>query len=73
MNTEPPEYLAEHVHDAMAKDPRLNELGITVTISGDKAFLTGDVATDERRVAAGEIAAELLPDHELHNDIAVVA
>ena len=67
---EPPEYLAEHVSDALAE--RLSELGIQVTISGDKAFLAGDVATADRRDAVGEIAAELLPDHDVHNHVTVV-
>ena len=69
---EPAEYLSEHVQDALARDPRLNELGVTVTISADKAFLTGDVATDVRRDAVGAVAAELLPDHEVHNHVTVV-
>ena len=67
---EPPEYLAEHVQDALAD--RLSELGIQVTISGDNAFVAGDVATDARREAVGQLAAELLPDHEVHNHVKVV-
>jgi osmotically-inducible protein OsmY len=70
--TEPVEYLAEHVHAAFASDPRVSELGIQVTISGDKVFLSGDVATEERRDAVADVAAELLPDHEVHNHVAVV-
>ena len=69
VTTEPPEYLAEHVHDALARE---NELGIRVTVTGDKAFLTGDVATDERREVAGRVASEVLPDHDVHNHISVV-
>src|SRR5437867_534347 len=34
VTSEPSEYLAEHVVDALARDPRLNELGLHVTISG---------------------------------------
>jgi len=69
---EPPEYVAEHVQAALSADPRINELGIEVTVSGVKVFLTGDVATDARRDAIGEVAAELLPDHEVHNHVTVV-
>jgi osmotically-inducible protein OsmY len=69
---EPPDYVAEHVHEAMAHDPRLNELGIRVTISGEKAFLTGDVATEARKDAAGDVATEALPGYEVHNHVAVV-
>ena len=72
MTSEPSEYLAEHVLDALAHDPRLNELGLHVTISGGKAFIDGDVATEARRDAAGAVARELLPDHELHNNVRVV-
>jgi osmotically-inducible protein OsmY len=72
VSTEPSEYLSEHVQDALARDPRLNELGLRITITGDKAFLSGDVATAERRDAAGAVAAELLPDHHVHNQVNVV-
>jgi osmotically-inducible protein OsmY len=71
-NDEPAEYLSEHVHAALAADPRVSELGIQVTISGNKVFLSGDVATDARRDAVAAVAAEVLPDHEVHNHVAVV-
>ena len=67
---EPPEYATEHVQDALAE--RLSELGIEVTIRGDKVFIAGDVATDARRDDVGRLAAELLPDYEVHNDVNVV-
>ncbi len=69
---EPAEYRSEHVQDALASDPRLNELGIRVRISGTKVFLDGDVTTDARRDAAGDIAREVLPGHEVHNHVVVV-
>ena len=65
-----PEYAAEHVQDALAE--QLSELGIQVTISAGKAFIAGDVATDARRDEIGRLAAELLPDHEVHNHVNVV-
>jgi hypothetical protein len=67
---EPSEYTAEHVHVALAE--RLSELGVQVTISGDKVFLSGDVATGDRRDAVGEVASQMLPDHEVHNHVSVV-
>jgi hypothetical protein len=67
---EPPEYLAEHVQDALAE--QLSELGIQVTISAEKAFIAGDVATSARRDEIGRLAAELMPDHDVHNHVTVV-
>ena len=68
---EPDGYLAEHVRSALAADPRVGELGITVRILGDRAFLCGDVATPERREAVATVAAGVLPAHEIHNDVTV--
>ena len=45
------EYLAQHVRDALAEDPRVSELGISVTVAGDHVYLGGQVATNERRQA----------------------
>ncbi len=67
------EYLAQHLRDALAEDPRVNELGIAVTVARDHVYLSGQVATDERRQAIAALTAEVLPAHELHNDVAVTS
>lgn len=69
--SEPEGYLAEHVRSALASDPRVGELGVTVRILGARAFLCGDVATPERRDAVAAVAAEILTGYELHNDVTV--
>jgi hypothetical protein len=69
---EPPQYVAAHVRDWLAEDDRLAALDIRVRIMGRKVFLTGAVATEARRAVVTDVVAAHLPDHELHNEIAVV-
>ncbi len=67
------EYLAQHLRDALAEDPRVSELGIGVTVADGHAYLSGKVATPERRHAIGAVAAEMLADHEIHNEVSVTS
>ena len=69
---EPPQYVVEHVREWLAVDDRLAALDIGVRIVGHKVFLTGTVATDARRAVVTEVVATHLPDHEIHNELAVV-
>ena len=64
-------YLAERIRTAIAQDARVNELGVTVTIVGDRVFMTGTVLTAERRDGIAAVIAEQFPTLELHNDVAV--
>ena len=70
---EPDPYLAEHLRDTLAQDPRVNELGLQVVIRSRKVFLTGNVMTTERRGAISEVAEEVLPGYEIHNEVTVGA
>jgi osmotically-inducible protein OsmY len=64
-------YTAAHVHDAIALDPRVAELGIDVSVDGERITIRGVVPTEERRLAAAAIAAELHPTHEIRNLVTV--
>lgn len=64
---EPDQYLIERVREALAEDPRVGELYVQVTVAGGKVFLSGTVATPERKAAMSEVVAELLPGHQIHN------
>ena len=64
-------YLAERIRTAIAQDVRVNELGVTVTLVGERVFVTGTVLTAERRAAIAAVIAEQFPTLELHNDVAV--
>lgn len=65
---EPPHYRAERVRDALAHDDRVNELDVQVKITGTKVFVTGNVATQERRAAISTVVEEILPDHQVVNE-----
>ncbi len=66
-----PQYVAERVRAALAKDPAVNELGVRVRIVEKKIFLTGIVATAERQTRIGVIVREMLPDYDVRNEVTV--
>jgi osmotically-inducible protein OsmY len=68
---EPPQYVAEHIRDALRKDPRVGELDVQVRITGNRVFLSGNVATVERQRAITDIVRELLPDIEVSNETTI--
>ena len=68
----PTPYLVARVRDAFAHDERVAALDINVRIVGGSAFLTGTVTTPERRDACERVAREVLPDHEIHNQIVLL-
>ena len=69
---EPDQYLIAHVHDALARDPRLNEFDVDISLRGDEVFVSGVVATDERQQAVSEVVAEVLPQYRVHNEVSVM-
>ena len=69
--SEPPQYVAERIRAALAADRRVSELGLTVKIVANRVQLGGVVATPDRRALAEEIVRQLLPEHEIQNDITV--
>ena len=69
--SEPEDYAIQRVRDALAADERVAEMGVEVRIAAGKVFLTGQVPTEERRRAVGEVAGEVLPDYDIHNETVV--
>ena len=67
-----PEYVAERVHQAVTTDPRTTEQGVQVRVTDTEVFLHGEVASAERRDAVAQVAAEVVPDRRVHNDVTVV-
>lgn len=65
------DYDAERLREELARDERVSELGIEVTISGGKAFLHGKVPTPERRTALAEVAQRFLPHCTVVNEVTV--
>ena len=70
---EPEDYAVQRLREALATDDRVAEMGVQVRVVAGKVFLTGQVATDERREAVGVVATEVLPDYEVHNETVVTA
>lgn len=71
MADDPKHYLLAHVREALAQDPRVNDLNIQVNVAGKKLFLTGTVPTQERCKTIATVVRELLPDYEVHNELTV--
>ena len=65
-----PKHLVGRIREALATDPRTNVLDVTVKVAGRKAFIIGEVTSDERKQAAREVVGEVLPpDIELVDEL----
>lgn len=71
MTDESPQYRVAHLRRALAEDPRTAEMGVRVNVRGDHVHLSGEVATEQRRVVLEEVLAEVAPSVEVHNDVRV--
>lgn len=72
MTDDPDAYVVEHVRQALATDPRTLVQGLRVSRQGDSVVLSGTVASDSRRDAVGQVAAEIAARFRVCNDIVVV-
>jgi osmotically-inducible protein OsmY len=66
-------YLATHLQEALAQDPRVHEPQLRVAIRGGRVQVTGDVPTAERKEAVTDVIRELQPSLEVENLIEVTA
>jgi hypothetical protein len=64
-------YLAQHVREALAQDPRVGELGVDVEIDEEAVVLRGGVTSAERQEAATEVARDLAPGRPVRNETTV--
>jgi hypothetical protein len=63
-------YLVAHIVEALATDARTNTLDVRVNVTGNRVFLIGQVASQQRRQAVEQVVRELLPpDVGLVNDL----
>ena len=65
-----PDYLLEHIHEALAD--RAGELGVRATLTASGVFLTGEVASPEQREAVAAVVADVAPDRPVHNQTTVM-
>ena len=73
MTDEPPEYVAAHVREALATDPRVNELGLDVQVAGEEVVVTGAVMTESRRDAVDRVVGDAAPGLRVRNQTTVAA
>ncbi|MGH9030980.1 MAG: BON domain-containing protein [Acidimicrobiia bacterium] len=68
---QPKQYVVAKVNEVLAHDPRVGELDVQVKVVGQQVFLTGSVSTAPRHELIGRVVEELLPDHQVHNEVVV--
>ena len=66
------DYTCAAVQQALASDPAIAEIGIAVTCEGRVLILRGAVESDARRQEIGRRAGEMVPDHQVRNEITVI-
>lgn len=65
-------YVVEHVRQALATDPRTLVQGLRVTRHGDSIVVSGNVSSESRREAVGQVAQEVASAFLVSNEIVVV-
>lgn len=68
MSAERSDYLAAHLQEALARDPRVNEPELQVVVVAGRIHVTGVVPTEERRAAIDAVLRERCGDElEIEN------
>ena len=67
MSTDEPQYVAAHVQEALARDQRVNEPELGVTVVKGRVVVSGQVPSEERREAVTDVVRECCPDLEVEN------
>ncbi len=62
-------YLAGQIERALHGDPRTHDLGIRVEVDGDEVVLRGQVAGEEGRRLAAQIAGQQAPGLPVRNEV----
>lgn len=65
------EYVVAHVEEALARDVRVAEQGLHVTVEDGCVVVKGTVSTVERRAAIAAVVEEVAPGHRLCNEAEV--
>ena len=58
MSADPDPFLAEHIHEALGRDERVNAPELHVTVEHGFVHVDGVVATEDRKRAIADIIAE---------------
>ena len=71
MNDATSPYRAERIREAIASEPGLCELGISVEIVANRVVLRGTVTSDRRRGLVLALVERLCPDLQIDDDMQV--
>jgi hypothetical protein len=66
------EYLAGELHERLAEDPRVAELGLEVVVADGCILVEGEVATDDRRRAVADVVADAAPGRLVRNEVTII-
>ncbi len=66
-------YAVPHLKEALAEDPRTNELDILIDQSNDTILLRGEVPNSERKEAVEQLCREKFPECVIENQIRVLS
>ena len=69
MTGDPPQYLAAHIQQRLAEDPRTAEQGVRAFVRDRQVFLRGYLPSQQRRDRVLAVVRELLPEHEIHDEL----
>ncbi|MCP3801591.1 BON domain-containing protein [Allokutzneria sp. A3M-2-11 16] len=69
---EPPQYAVARLRRALAEDPRTAEQGVRVDLRGEQVYLSGDVASEERKRTLDQVVHDIAANLKVHNDVRVV-
>ncbi len=67
-----PTYVAGHVHEAIATDPRTGAQDVQAAVVAGRVVLSGTCATEERRAAITEVAREAAGGLDVVNEVEVL-
>ena len=72
MTSESPAYVAAHIEQALAADPRTTELGVHVVVRDDDVFLRGQIAGDHHRELVLTVATEAAAGRRVHDELSLL-
>jgi len=67
MSADEAQYVAAHVQEALARDQRVNEPELGVTVVKGRVVVSGHVPSEQRREAVTQVVHECCPDLEVEN------
>lgn len=67
MSGDEAQYVAAHVQEALARDQRVNEPELGVTVVKGRVVVSGHVPSEQRREAVTQVVRECCPDLEVEN------